>query len=66
MSSGRPMRRIGTVLATICLPSSEPRAKAIIFDSKGPGAMAFTFTWSRTRFLARWRVRARMPALVVL
>ncbi len=55
-----------TPLATALRPSSLPSAKAIIFDSNGPGAMTFTLTWSRTRRFARCRLRAMIPDLVAL
>ena len=53
MSSGRPMRRSGA-LAAICSPKASSVA-AIIFDSKGPGAMAFTVMVGASR-LAKCRV----------
>ncbi len=53
MSSGRPMRFSGA-LAAICSPKASSVA-AIILDSKGPGAMAFTVISGASR-LARWRV----------
>jgi hypothetical protein len=53
MSSGRPIRFMGA-LAAIWAPKAS-RVAAIIFDSNGPGAMAFTVIRGAS-FLARWRV----------
>ena len=53
MSSGRPIRFNGA-LDAICSPKASSVA-AIILDSKGPGAIAFTVT-SGARRLARCRV----------
>ena len=53
MSSGRPMRLSGAE-AAIWSPKASSVA-AIIFDSNGPGAMAFTVT-AGARRRARWRV----------
>ena len=53
MSSGRPIRFSGAP-AAIWSPKASSVA-AIIFDSNGPGAMAFTVMAGASR-LARWRV----------
>src|SRR5918995_3831234 len=53
MSSGRPMRFIG-IAAAMASPAAASVA-AIIFDSKGPGAMALTVTVG-----ARRRARRRV------
>ena len=53
MSSGRPMRLSGIILAI-----SSPAASRVAFimrDWNGPGAMAFTVI-AGARCLARWRV----------
>ena len=54
MSSGRPMRFSGAD-AAIWSPKAS-RVAAIIFDSNGPGAMAFTVMCCGARRRARWRV----------
>lgn len=53
MSSGRPIRFIGAD-AAISSPKAS-RVAAIIFDSNGPGATAFTVI-DGARRRARWRV----------
>src|SRR6476620_9919780 len=62
MSAGLPMRFIGA-LAAIESPKAESVA-AIILDSNGPGAIAFTVILG-ARWRARWRVSWCTPALAV-
>ena len=42
MSLGMPIRPIGTPLAIAAREFGSLSAKAIMFESNGPGAMAFT------------------------
>ena len=63
MSSGRPILPSGE-RAAISLPKASSVA-AIIFDSNGPGATAFTVTWRGPSSLASTRVRWCSAALLV-
>ena len=61
-SSGWPIRFIGTLFATAERFSSLSSAKAIIFDSKGPGAMQLTVICSGARVFAICFERWMTPA----
>ena len=62
MSSGRPMRPSGDDFA---IESPKLRSvSAIIFDSNGPGAIAFTVMCLRPSCAARWRVSWWIAALL--
>ena len=63
MSSGRPIRPSGDEEA-IASPKSRSVC-AIIFDSNGPGATAFTVMWRGPSSLARTRVNWWTAALLV-
>jgi hypothetical protein len=58
------MRPSGTPAATISSPPSASSTKAIIFEGKGPGAMAFTVIRSAARRCASWRVTMWTAALL--
>ena len=62
MSSGRPMRPSGAA-AAIWSPNRR-NVSAIIFDSNGPGAIAFTVIPRGPSSRASTRVRWCSPALL--